>query len=450
MSWRSALTPTRMERVALVAPSDRVRSMLDAIARHGGVELALPTGPAETAADAFSLAERSAVVFGPVAGFVGWTPSPRLPELMAGLAPIGAAVVPIARPRGEQPPTLLSGPRRPTARRVLVDTYGVVPYDDVDPSWIAAASYVLMFGVMFGDVGQGTVLALVGVAVIAGWIPPLRRYRQLGGFIAAAGIAAAVFGLLYGEFFGPTGIVPTLWINPLEQPIELMVVGILIGAGLLGVSLVVGTVNRVREGGWAYALYSRTGIAGILLYVAVALVAGGVYFDIVVLDIAAAVAGLLALAAIFVGLYIDSGGGGLGVMQAAIELVDTVVRLGSNLISFARLAAFGLMHAALMAVVWQGTSALWHADWRAPLAILLFLVGNAIAFGLELLVAGIQALRLEYYELFSRIFLGEGRAFRPWAPALPRSESDDQTGIATSTATDVTDTEPTIPEGAAP
>lgn len=178
-----------------------------------------------------------------------------------------------------------------------------------------------------------------------------------------------------------------------------------------------------------------------------ALAAGGVTFGAVALDIAAGAVGLLALAALFVGLYVDSGGGGMGVMQAAIELVDTVIRLGSNLISFARLAAFGLTHAALTMVVWQGTSGLWHTDWRAPLAILLFLAGNAVTFGLELLVAGIQALRLEYYELFSRIFLAEGRAFRPWAPEPPAEDTETESaGTAAGRAT----TEPTASERAVP
>jgi V/A-type H+-transporting ATPase subunit I len=97
-----------------------------------------------------------------------------------------------------------------------------------------------------------------------------------------------------------------------------------------------------------------------------------------------------------------------------VELFDLVVRLGSNLVSFARLAAFGLTHAALGAVVWQGTTAVWEPGIAAVAAVALFVVGNAVALTLEALVAGIQALRLEYYELFSRVFDVEGRPFRPW------------------------------------
>ncbi len=107
---------------------------------------------------------------------------------------------------------------------------------------------------------------------------------------------------------------------------------------------------------------------------------------------------------VIIGLLVETGGGAAGAMQAVVELFDTVVRLGSNVVSFARLAAFGLTHAALLGLVWQGTQALWGPGWRAAAAVVLFVVGNVVTFGLEALVAGIQALRLEYYELFSRIF----------------------------------------------
>jgi V/A-type H+-transporting ATPase subunit I len=102
------------------------------------------------------------------------------------------------------------------------------------------------------------------------------------------------------------------------------------------------------------------------------------------------------------------------VTQATVEVVDAVVRVVANVISFTRLAAFGLMHAALAAVVWDATTALWGSAVGSVLAVLTFVLGNALTFGLEALVAAVQALRLEYYELFSRIFSGEGHRFDPW------------------------------------
>jgi V/A-type H+-transporting ATPase subunit I len=92
-----------------------------------------------------------------------------------------------------------------------------------------------------------------------------------------------------------------------------------------------------------------------------------------------------------------------------------VIRLGANLVSFARLAAFGMTHAIIAAVVWAGTTALaGRGLGYLAVAGLVFVVGNALAFTLEALVAAVQALRLEYYELFSRVFDSAGRPFRPW------------------------------------
>jgi V/A-type H+-transporting ATPase subunit I len=66
-------------------------------------------------------------------------------------------------------------------------------------------------------------------------------------------------------------------------------------------------------------------------------------------------------------------------------------------------------------VVWGATVALWARGGAGVMgAVMVFVLGNLVAFALEALVAAVQALRLEYYELFSRVFQGEGRPYRPW------------------------------------
>ncbi len=134
----------------------------------------------------------------------------------------------------------------------------------------------------------------------------------------------------------------------------------------------------------------------------------------------AAVAGI-GLVLMFIGFVVE-GGGGAGVAQAVVELFDTVIRLAANLVSFGRLAAFGLAHAAITSLVWDGTTALWGPGLAAVGAVVVFVVGNAVAFALEALVVGVQALRLEYYELFSRILTGEGRMFHPWHVPIAEME----------------------------
>jgi V/A-type H+-transporting ATPase subunit I len=416
MRWRESLIPARMERVALVAPTHSMGDALKVLAARAAVELDLPD-PSADGPNEFDRAVGAAVVSGPVSGLVGWAPAQRLPELTHHLAPLGCAVVRLSYPRGVQPPTLLSSAGRSSTSRLLVDTYGTVPYADLDPARLAGLAYVIMFGMMFGDVGHGALLLLGGLILRSGRIGRLSRLQKVWQFVVGAGLTSMLFGLLYGTAFGPTGLVPVVWLDPLTEPVPLLLAALLFGSALLGMAYALGTINRFREGGWGVALYSRTGVGGSLLFVSLALLALGVYTSTGWVLTMAAVLATVALTFLSIGLYLEAGGGAAGVAQAGIELFDIVIRLGSNIVSFARLAAFGLTHAALLMVVWNGTTALWVSGWYVA-AIVLLVIGNIVTFALEALVAGIQALRLEYYELFSRIFATEGRPFHPWAPVL--------------------------------
>ncbi|GAA1599244.1 hypothetical protein GCM10009742_53670 [Kribbella karoonensis] len=428
-----------MQRIALVVPSAQQRDLLDRVSTAGVVELDPPRSDVELAVVADRRPEWSdrelelrrrtaqAVPHGPVAALLGWTPAATLGELTDELTPVGGAAVPLPSPPGVQPPTLLRQRGRGQSFEVLVQTYTTVPYADVDPALLAGLAYVAMFGMMFGDVGHGLLL-LLGAAIVRS-----RRFARLAKlgpawpFLAGAGAASVVFGVLYGDMFGPTGLVPVVWLSPVDSAVTLLLTAIGAGAVLLAGAYALGIVNRYREGGWGYALYARTGIAGALLFLALGGVAAGIYFDSGGLLIGAVLLGIAGVVLTFVGLLAASDGGGAGVLQAIVELFDVVVRLGSNVVSFARLAAFGLTHAALGAIVWSGTVALWSGG-SVPGrlgAVLVLIVGTSVAFALEALVAGIQALRLEYYELFSRVFETDGRPFRPWrlpADELPADE----------------------------
>ena len=293
--------------------------------------------------------------------------------------------------------------------------YGTVPYADIDPTWLVWLTYVLMFGMMFGDAGQGVLLVGVAAALRAGWPRWAARFRAAWPFVGGAGLAATFFGLLYGEFFGPTGIVPVIWLDPLSYPVTLLLVAVGIGAGLLAGAYALGTVNRWREGGWPSALYAPSGIAGTSVFLGAGLAVAGWYFHLGLLLAAGGLVAVGGLALALAGFLAEAGGGGAGVVQALVELLDLIVRLGSNVVSFTRLAAFGLTHAALGLLVWEGARALWHRGGvLAAVAVVVFAAGTALAFSLEALVAAIQALRLEYYELFSRVFVTQGRPFKPW------------------------------------
>ena len=461
MPWRDSVQPVVMRRVALVAPRESLRDALVEVADAGVVEIqrlaaagdapageaarrlqrsgvrqerpavlrTAPdldvlerTGRVDLLAGEAQLEERcaEAVIRGSVAGLAGWSPEEAISPLAHRLAPMGAAVVPLPRPRGAQPPTLLRRNGMGNAFGQLVETYATVPYDDVDPTVFAGLAYIVMFAMMFGDAGHGLLLVVVGLVLRTGRPRRFTGARRAWPFVTAAGAASSLTGLAYGEFFGPTGLAPWQVIDPLDEPVRLMLIGVALGAVLLAVTYAIGTVNRVREGGWAHALYATSGLAGVMLFLGGGLVTAGAYTGTGWLLLGGSVVAVVGLCLSFVGLRAVSGSGAAGLMQAVVELFDVVVRLGANVVSFARLAAFGLTHAALAGLVWQGTAGLWSRGGGGMLAaVVLFAVGNTLAFALETLVAGIQALRLEYYELFSRVFQDEGRPFAPWhLPAL--------------------------------
>jgi V/A-type H+-transporting ATPase subunit I len=472
MPWPEALEPMRMQRVALVAPAPQLRAVLVEVADAGTLEIdrgadesstTQPEGearrllrqlhpdPVERPTLALSrpdpgtlVAERrfdllageaeleaytgGALTRDDVSALAGWVPAAGLGELVRRVAPVGGGVVQMPTQRGVDPPTLLrpDGELR-TAFAPLVATYATVPYVDVDPTLLAGMAYVLMFGIMFGDAGHGALLVAVALLLRAGRPRRFARWARVWSFVLGAGLAAIVAGLLYGEFFGPTGVIPVLWVAPLTEPVALLAAALGLGCVLLGGAYVVGTVNRWREGRWPLALVAPSGIAGAALFAGVGLVVLGAVSGTGWVTAAGVLGATTGMVLAYVGFLAAAGGGAAGAAQAAVELVDSVIRLGANVVSFSRLAAFGLTHAALGLVVWDGTTTLWaRGGLLMVAAVAVFAVGNAIAFTLEALVAGIQALRLEYYELFSRVFSFEGRPFRPWHLPVDRSATTDR------------------------
>jgi V/A-type H+/Na+-transporting ATPase subunit I len=283
--------PVRMRRVAVVALADRAREVLVAIAHLGVIDLSGPLGsgdgPALEALRRLETARRSgstitpaltrqppdvadlerreardllageveldrrrasAVTRGDFLVFVGWAPQPALSELTETLQRLGAALVELRTPWGRQPPTLLAPAPAAEPFRPLLTTYGAVPYDDVDPTPFVAVTYCLMFGMMFGDVGDGALIVLAALALSRSRNPRLATLRKVWPMIAAAGASAVLFGALYGELFGPTKLLPTLWLAPLDSPTRLLAVAIAAGVGLLAAGYVIGIVNRFREG----------------------------------------------------------------------------------------------------------------------------------------------------------------------------------------------------------
>ncbi|MHB0868461.1 MAG: V-type ATP synthase subunit I [Chloroflexota bacterium] len=359
----------------------------------------------------------------------GWIPKAGSEGFAAEVAAIteGRAEVSAAEPdpgaEGSEPraPTALSNPAPLRPFEQLTRTYGLPDYWDLDPTPFAGALFVLMFGAMFGDLGQGAVLVLLGLALATG-----RLAQGQGGFgriLAACGASAMLFGLLYGSVFGSEHLIPALWIRPMENPLLLIGAAVALGATVLSVGLVFGIVGSWRRRDWTEFYLGQNGLAGLWLYwglVASALLAvfGGAAFSswmlvpLVVIPLALiALHGPIARA---LGWSEESPDGAYAI-QAGVESFDLVVRFASNTMSFLRIGAFALGHVGLGITIFA-LAELAHGLPGASLGVLV--LGNLVILVLEGLIVGIQALRLEYYEFFTKFLHGGGIAYSPFALRL--------------------------------
>ncbi|MGE5757967.1 MAG: V-type ATP synthase subunit I, partial [Sideroxydans sp.] len=278
---------------------------------------------------------------GSLATVSGWAPREQLPRLKQMLAQsLGGRFALHARdPRSDERMRVPSAIRhhrwlQPFARLVL--NYGVPRYGEIDPTVLFAVSFVLMFGMMFGDVGHGAAIALAGILLRR----RLGHYAVLG---IAVGISSMLFGLLYGSVFGYEHVLKALWMSPLSDP--MLMLGVALGWGIAFILLatLLTIRNRIADGRLREALLCSPGAAGLLLYLGL-LSAAWHYATTGQAGIIPLLAIVAALAAILTHSWQHNRDAVVGerLLIAFMEGFESVMAYISNTLSFLRLAAFSL------------------------------------------------------------------------------------------------------------
>ncbi|GMV58606.1 MAG: hypothetical protein AMXMBFR72_17120 [Betaproteobacteria bacterium] len=326
------------------------------------------------------------------ARITGWTVDRA--RVVAALEGCGArALASFPRPpRGARPPLVLRNPWWARPFEVFTKLVGMPAATGTDPSVLLAFVVPLMFGYMFGDVGQGLVLIAVGYA-LRNRLPVLR-------LLIPGGIAATAFGFVFGSVFSLEHVIEPLWLVPLEEPLPVLLVPIAGGAVLLALGLLLGLFEAVRQDQLAHWL--RADLPVLAVYVGVL---AGVLHPAGWALAAAGAVWSIAAAAVH-GRRIKSAFAGLG------ELVERTLQILINTLSFARVGAFALAHAGLASAV----VALAAAAGNVVVQAIVLVLGNALILAIEGLVVSIQTTRLVLFEFFTRFFRAEGREFRPLAP----------------------------------
>ncbi len=313
--------------------------------------------------------------------------------------------------RGMKPPTILKNNRFFKPFETIVRMYGIPAHNEFDPTVLVALTYILMFGAMFGDVGQGAILALAGLVMY------FYKKSSLGWVLTCVGIASIIFGFLYGSLFGNEHIFHPVWKAPMDNINQLLLISIIYGAIIILVSMIINIVNSIKAKDYGRLIFDKNGLAGLVFYGGAL---GVVVYRFMVGDVGVSMPLILILLAIPLMLMLfreklekvllkhNRNHEGGSFIEGFFEVFEAVLGFLSNTISFVRVSAFALSHAGLALAIWtlyemvNGTG-----------KIIVLIAGNILIIGLEGLIVGIQCLRLQYYEMFSRFFSGDGRDFNP-------------------------------------
>ena len=305
---------------------------------------------------------------------------------------------------------------------MFVEMYGLPNYRGYNPTTLMAITYTLLFGIMFGDLGQGLVLAAIGLYL------EHKKKVTLGGIMARIGISSAIFGALYGSVFGFEELLDPVYESlgisflPLHamENINFFIFGAVgIGAAIIIVSILVNICVRLRQRNYEEAVFGNNGIAGLVFFCALLLIVLSILAGKMLLPKAALIA--LAVAPLVLMFFREPLGHwmshkhyempGIGDFIASnfFECFEFLLGYATNTLSFIRVGGFVFSHAGLMSVVLL-LSEMIGGDGRSWITII---IGNAFVMCLEGLIVGIQVLRLEFYEIFSRCYDGDGQAFTP-------------------------------------
>ncbi len=356
---------------------------------------------------------------------IGWVPESKVTDFKALLQSVGKIDVDFSEPDEVsrlKPPTKLKNGFLFRPFQFFVEIYGVPDYNELDPTAFVAITYTILYGIMFADLGQGIILAL------AGFLMWKIKKMALGKILIPCGIFGALFGLVFGSVFGDEEMLNPMYraLGFSEKPIDVMssattllAFSVGIGIFLLLIAMLFGVVANFKRKDTGAAIFSSGGIAGFLLYSGILVLAASILLKLNI-PTAAIIIPLIVLPIISMllsqplsslvasrGFRVDSVGD--YILETVFELIEVLLSMFSNTVSFLRVGAFVLIHAGMM-LAFTSLSAIVGGGVGGTI---LMIFGNAFVIVLEGLLVGIQVLRLEFYEMFSHFYEGNGQKFTP-------------------------------------
>lgn len=317
------------------------------------------------------------------------------------------------------PPTKLKNNWVISPFELLVNMYGVPNYNELDPTLFLGVTYLILFGAMFGDVGQGLVFVIIGF-LLKRKAKKGTDAKDYGEILFRIGLSSTVFGFMYGSVFGNEELIPAIVVRPLENINFVLYSAIGFGVVLLLISFGMSIYNLAREGDMEECIFGRNGVSGLIFYVALLslglqmllnaqLLPNSVFIIVMILALLSLLFKKPLYSVISKKEAEYEEGKSTYYIEGGFDLIETILSLLSNSISFIRIGAFALNHVGLF-LAFSTMAKIANSPF---ISVAILILGNIIIIGLEGLIVLIQGLRLEYYELFSKYFKGDGKTYIP-------------------------------------
>ena len=363
-----------------------------------------------------------------IKGFVPKKKHKDFEKFFEGCENISVTFMPADADSSCTPPTVLKNTRLTRPYTMLVEMYGLPDYTGYNPTAFVALTYTLMFGIMFGDVGQGFIVFLLGLII------GKKVHKNFGGMMTRCGISSMLFGAIYGSVFGFEELLDPVYeslgidllpLHPFHNTSFILLTAVGIGVALIVISMILNIIIGFKEHDIEKAVFSNNGIAGLVFYGSIAAgVVATMLFDVEVMS-APFVILLIVVPAICIFCKVpfaavvkykefrlsnDEEDMTVGnfIVENFFEMFEYLLSYVSNTMSFLRVGGFVLSHAGMMLVV---STLMGMVGTGAKPAVVI--IGNAFVMVMEGMIVAIQIIRLEFYEIFSRFYSGNGKPFEP-------------------------------------
>jgi len=364
--------------------------------------------------------------------FEAWILQKQLPKIKEGIKEITNGICVIEQEKQKSEDNVPTAIKEPSLLfegfQGLTFSLGYPRKREINPTYLMAFTFPFLFGIMFADVGQGLILFIGGILLL------IKRSRTdmdkvgeifgyllyASGIITLCGISAIGFGFLFGEFWGPSGVIHPILLfeigpfkfggfDPMHEPLTLLRFSILIGVSYITFGLVLGVINHLRRGEKAHAFATFCWIwfilGGFLMWV----IWGGIsqitswFGEGLIMFL------LLVIAPLIIMLIVISVAESL--MEGVNHSIEVFIETLGHTLSFCRLAALFLTHTAL-STMFLDLAGVEHGIF--PLSsIPLIAVGAILAIAIEGLLVLVHVLRLHWIEFLPKFYSAKGILFEP-------------------------------------